>query len=128
MMIFFTRIFSGRYTLHKNSTQASQKNPIISPKLGNKIIIFTTRQSKPKNKTSFFSCLLWPWIEVILGNLRPQQAWYKMCVLTRKGEGLHRFGIILNMPAKVYFIKLCTGKSLLFEWSGLYEMFSLDED
>ena len=45
-----------------------------------------------------------------------------------KVEGEHSFGINLDMPAKVNFTKLCTGKSMLFEWLGLKEMFSLDED
>ena len=31
-----------------------------------------------------------------------------------KVEGAHSFGIILNVPAKVDFTKLCAGKSVLF--------------
>ena len=44
-------------------------------------------------------------------------------------EGVDRRGIILNVahvPAKENFSKLCTGKNVLFESLGLYEMFSLD--
>ena len=32
------------------------------------------------------------------------------------------------MHAKVYFTKLCSGESALFEWLGPYEMLCLDED
>ena len=32
-----------------------------------------------------------------------------------KVKGALSFGIILNVPAKVDFTKLCTGKSVLFE-------------
>ena len=53
MTIFFTRVFTGRYTLHEKSTKASLKNPVISQILGNKINIFTGRQSKTKNKSCF---------------------------------------------------------------------------
>ena len=45
-----------------------------------------------------------------------------------KVEAEHSFGINLDVPEKVNFTKLCTGKSMLFKWLGLYEMFSLDED
>ena len=45
-----------------------------------------------------------------------------------KVKDVHTFGIILNMHAKFNLTKLCTGKSVLFEWSGLYEMFSSDEN
>ena len=47
------------------------KNPIISQILGNKINIFTAVSEKQK---LFSSCPLWPSIDVILGNLRPQEA------------------------------------------------------
>ena len=48
-----------------------------------------------------------------------------MRVLTQSAQS---FGIILNVPTKVNFTKLGTAKSVLFEWLGLKEMFSLNED
>ena len=85
------------------------------------------RQSKTKTEVVFFSSPLWPWIDVILENLRLQEALaqrIKQHALQNarfdtKVEGTHSFGIILNVPAKVSFTKLCTGKIVLFEWLGL---------
>ena len=34
-------------------------------------------------------------------------------------QGAHSLGIILNVPAKVNFTKLCTGESALYEWLGI---------
>ena len=54
--------------------QIISKNPIISQILGNKINIFTDCQSKNQKQKLFSSCPLWPWIDVIFGNLCPQEA------------------------------------------------------
>ena len=120
MTIFFTRVFTGRYTLHEKSTKASQKS-FYWPNIEYQNQYFH-RPSVKNQKQKF---LLWPWNEVILGNLRPQEALAQRIKATcttknvcfdSKVEGAHSFGIILNVPVKVNFTKLCTGKSVLFEW------------
>ena len=49
------------------------KNPIISQILGNYQYFHRVSVKNQKLKL-FSSCPLWPWIDVILGNLRPQEA------------------------------------------------------
>ena len=113
-LIFFTRVFTGRLRI--------SKNPIISQRLHNKINIFTSRQSKIKNKSFFFlSTLTLDWR--LLGNLCPQEALaqrikqhacYKMRVLTWKGEwrtDLASSWICLQR----FMFQNCVLESVLFE-------------
>ena len=116
-------IYRKVYFARKISFSVS-KNPINSQILGNKINIFTGRQSKTKNRSCFlparFDLELTSFLEIcvhkklwrsVLSNMRDT----KNARFDAKVEGAHSRGIILNVPAKVNFTKLCTGKSVLFE-------------
>ena len=110
------------------------RNRIISQILGSKINPFTGRQNQ-KHKM-FSSCPLWPWIDIILGNLHPQEAlaqriWqhaqYKCRFWHKSGRRTYlrllSFGIIMNTHAKVNF-KLWAKKKKkkLFEWLKAFWM------
>ena len=56
------------------------------------------------------------------------QMWDTKRTFWRESEGAHSFGIILDVPAKVNFTELCTGKSVIFESLDRKEIFSSDVD
>ena len=113
-------IYREVYSPQKVNSKIS-KNPIISRTLGNKINIFTSRQSKTKDESCFSSYLLLPWTDIILKICVHKKLWCSIlsnicdvkCAFNAKGEGAHSFGIILNEHTKVNFTKLCTGKSAI---------------
>ena len=90
--IFLTRVFIGRYTLHAELTYASQINPNFRQILGDKVNIFTCRQSKTKTKCCFlpvcFDLGLTSFLEICVRKKKlaqriEQYARYKMRVLTK---------------------------------------------
>ena len=125
-MCYYKKVY-----LHEKSTYTSQNILLLAQYWVTKSIFSPAISQKPKTQVVFFlSVLTLDWrhswksafarSNSVLINMRDINAHFDM-----KGEGLHRFGIILNVPAKVYFTKLCTGKSVLFEWLGLCKIFSL---
>ena len=87
---FFTRVFIGRCTLPEKSTKSSPKNPIISQTSGNKINIFTGRQSKIKNRSCFllvrFDLELTSFLEIWVHKKLWRSVLSNMRVLTRKSK------------------------------------------
>ena len=89
MTIFFTRIFTGRYTLHEKSTYAFQKIPLLTQYWVTKSMFSPAVSEKLKTKVVFFLSALtldWrhSWISEVLAQRIKPHARYKMRVLTWK--------------------------------------------
>ena len=54
MTIFFTHIFTGKYTLHEKSTKASPKIPLLGKYWVTKSIFLAAVSQKPKTEVVFF--------------------------------------------------------------------------
>ena len=54
MTIFFTRVFTGRYTLHEKSTKLSPKNLLLARYWVKKSIFPPAFSQKPKTEVVFF--------------------------------------------------------------------------